>query len=433
MRTWERIVLTLALAVIAAGAAGAQTVSQREEIAVFNLGSRRWSIPWSALAAIDDQIRSVFVNLGRFDVIGMAYQLDAEDVQAFIEAITSFREQNLEIPESVQMGREYLTQADVTRLVAGFVVVIPSVTDYRSTWVGDGWKVDIRTSFTFIDVAEGRSFAQFSVPTSGKNLNEERAVREAVDAIPMLLTYEVRKIDRFTLRTGILEVHGSEVVIELGSRMGVKPGDEYLVLSPRVLSSGKEVVTEKGLIVVRRVEEEVSYATVVYAHGPLEPGEQLKELPRIGLETAVYARGMAVGTWFEPEDRPITLGARITVARGFQAFRPFIVAEIPFHLFDDAWGLPLNVSLGAEYGLGLGRLRLAPFVEVGVSLDVKLKEGDYPELLLFGGAAGVQASWILTRDLRLAAELGAAGWMNNARSYLNSFGVFAGAGLVVKY
>jgi hypothetical protein len=412
MRTPGRLVVALAAAVLAAAAAGAQTVSQREEIAVFNLSHYRWNVPRSALGAIDDQIRAVFVNLGRFDVIGMAYQLDAEDVQGFIEAITSFREQNLEIPESVQMGREYLTQADVTRLVAGFVVVIPSVTDYRRDWVGDGWKIDIRTSFTFIDVAEGRSFAQFSIETSGKDVNGDRAV---------------------TLRTGILEVHGSEVVIELGSRMGVKPGDEYLVLSPRVLSSGKEVVTEKGLIVVRRVEEEISYATVVYAHGGLEPGEQLKELPRVGLETELYGRGMAVGTWFLPEDRPVTLGARVTVSRGFQAFRPFVVVELPVHLFNDAWGMPLNVSLGAEYGFGLGRLRIAPFVEVGVGLDVKLKEGEYPEVLLFGGAAGVQASWLLTRDLRFAAEAGAAAWRNNTRSYLNSTGVFAGAGLVVKY
>jgi hypothetical protein len=433
MRTPGRLVVALAAAVLAAAAAGAQTVSQREEIAVFNLSHYRWNVPRSALGAIDDQIRAVFVNLGRFDVIGMAYQLDAEDVQGFIEAITSFREQNLEIPESVQMGREYLTQADVTRLVAGFVVVIPSVTDYRRDWVGDGWKIDIRTSFTFIDVAVGRSFAQFSIETSGKDVNGDRAVRKAVDAIPLRLTYEVRKIDRFTLRTGILEVHGSEVVIELGSRMGVKPGDEYLVLSPRVLSSGKEVVTEKGLIVVRRVEEEISYATVVYAHGGLEPGEQLKELPRVGLETELYGRGMAVGTWFLPEDRPVTLGARVTVSRGFQAFRPFVVVELPFHLFNDAWGMPLNVSLGAEYGFGLGRLRIAPFVEVGVGLDVKLKEGEYPEVLLFGGAAGVQASWLLTRDLRFAAEAGAAAWRNNTRSYLNSTGVFAGAGLVVKY
>jgi hypothetical protein len=433
MRTRGRLAVALVLAVLGAGVAGAQTVSQREEIAVFSLSHHRWNVPWSALGAIDDQIRAVFINLGRFDVIGMAYQLDAEDAQAFIDAITSFREQNLEIPESVQMGREYLTQADVTRLVAGFVVIIPSVTDYHRELVDDGWKVDIRTSFTFLDVAAGASFAQFSVQTSGTDADEDRAVRKAVDAIPLRLTYEVRRIDRFTLRTGILEVRGSEVVIELGSRMGVKPGDEYLVLSPRVLSSGKEVVTEKGLIVVRRVEEEVSYATVVYVHGGLEPGEQLKELPRVGLETEVYGRGMAVGTWFLPEDRPITIGARVTLARGFEAFRPFVVVELPLHLFDDAWGMPLNVSLGAEYGFGLGRLRIAPFVEVGLALDVKLKEGEYPEVMLFGGAMGVQASWFLTRNLRLAAEAGAAAWRNNARSYLNSAGVFAGAGIVVKY
>jgi len=432
MRTPGRLIAVLAAAVLATAVAGAQTVSQHEEIAVFDLSYQRWGVPWSALGAIDDQIRSVFVNLGRFDVIGMAYQLDTEDVQGFIDAITSFREQNLEIPESVQMGREYLTQADVTRLVAGFVVVIPSVTDYRRDWADDGWKVDIRTSFAFIDVAEGRTFAQFSIDTSGKDVNEDKAVREAIDAIPLRLTFEVRRIDRFTLRTGILEVHGGEVVIELGSRMGVKPGDEYLVLSPRILSSGKEVVTEKGLIVVRRVEEEVSYATVVYAHGRLEPGEQLKELPRVGLETEVYGRGMAVGTWIDTN--PFCLGVRMTVARGFQAFRPFVGIELPFNLTNYVDGLPVNAFLGAEYGFGVARLRLAPFVELGAGLEVKFAEGEIPVVRNYGGAAGIQASWLLSRDFKLAGELGWAGWENVDRStYLRYSGVFAGAGIVVKY
>jgi hypothetical protein len=431
MRTPGRLVFALALAVLAARATGAQSVSRREEIAVFNLCSSRWYIPPSALDAIDGEIRAVFINLGRFDVIGMAYQLEEEDVQGFIDAITSFKERNLEIPESVQLGREYLTQADVTRLVSGFVVVIPSVVEYRSRRGDDAWKVDIRTSFTFIDVAEGRSFAQFFVQTSGSDPQRDRAVRKAVDAIPARLTFELRRIDRFTLRTGILEVHGSEVVIELGRSMGVKAGDEYLVLSPRILPSGKEVVTEKGLIVVRRVEEEISYATVVFAHGGLEPGEQLKEVPRVGLETEAYSRGMVVGTW--QDARPFALGARLTVARGFQAFRPFVGVEIPLNLVPYSWGLPVNAYLGAEYGFGLGRLRLAPFAEIGVGLDVMLGDGENPELTLFGGAVGVQASWLLTRDVRLSAEAGAAGWWNNTRPYLNYRGVFAAAGVVLKY
>ena len=431
MRSPLKLILSILLAVCAVTSADAQSVSQRQEIAVFNLGHSRWSVPPSALVAIDEEIRGVLVNLGRFDVIGMAYRLEAEDVQEFIEAIRSFKERSFEIPESVQMGREFMTQADVNRLISGFVVVIPAVVEFASRHEGGAWKVDVRTSFTFIDVAEGRSFAQFFVATTGSDEQEHRAVREAVDAIPARLTLEVRRIDRFTLRTGILEVHGLEVVIELGRRMGVQVGDEYLVLSPRVLSSGREVATEKGLIVVKRVEEEISYATVLFAHGGLEAGEQLKELPRAGFETEVKGRGMLTGTWLG--ERPFSLGIRQVVARGFHSFRPYAAVDIPFHLFDDAWGVPATVCLGAEYGFGLGRLRIAPFAELGLTLDLKLEEGEAPEVMLFGGAVGAQASWLLTRSFRLTAEAGAAGWLNNARPYLNSFGIFAGAGVVVKY
>jgi hypothetical protein len=432
MRAAGKLILAMVLAAFAVPAVGAQSVSQRQEIAVFNLGYYRWSIPPSALGAIDEGIRGVLINLGRFDVIGMAYRFDEEDVQGFIDAIRSFKEQNLEIPESVQMGREYLTQADVTRLVSGFVVVIPAVVEYRSRRDGDAWKVDIRTSFTFIDVAEGRSFAQFFVATAGSDGQEDRAVRKAVDAIPARLTFEVRRIDRFTLRTGILEVHGREVVIELGSRMGVKAGDEYLVLSPRVLSSGREVVTEKGLIVVKRVEAEISYATVLFADGGLEPGEQLRELPRVGMETEVYGRGMIAGTWMD--QRPFALGIRVSATRGFPAFRPFIEVEVPFELADEVWGIPLNALLGAEYGFDAGRLRLAPFAAAGVSLDLRIEEGEVPGVLNVGGTVGCRASWLIARSFRLGMEAGVVGWKNvSAQPWLGSVGVFAGAGIVVKY
>lgn len=428
-----RLSLVLLLALAASGPGFPQEVSGRKELAVFTLGSYRWNIPPAALQGIDERIRGVFVTLGRFSVIGMGYQLGEEDVGAFIESIKRFKSENVEIPETVQMGREFFTQADLNRLIASFIVVVPSVTDFRLSRGRDGGvSCAVRTSFTFVSVEELRAFAQFSIETSGSDPVQELALREALDAIPPRLTFEVRKIPEFQLKSGILEVRGAEVVLELGSDMGVRPGDEYLIVAPRVLASGKTVTDEKGLLVVRDVRADSSTATVIYSDGPPAPGDQLQELPRLGTDSTFSLRAVVWQPGRSQFALPAFAGIRQTLSRGFSAFRPYVGVEAPVHLlFSGAPGVPLNFFIGGEYDFSFGRLQVSPLASVGIGAYVSLVEGRAPVLSHAGGSIGVTVSYLFSRDMKWVAEAGWVTWLGLAGPTYG--GVYAGGGITIKF
>ncbi len=337
------------------------------------------------------------------------------------------------------MGREFFTQADMNRLVSSFIVIVPSVADFITDATKDGkFTTEIRTSFTFVNVETQQSFAQFFVNTSGKADTPARATREAVDAIPGRLTFEIRKVPEFQLRTGILEVHGPDVLIEFGSDMGVKPGDEYLIVGTRVLKSGKQVSDEKGLLIVRRVEEQVSTARVLYAGSAPQEGDQLQELPRAGTDVSAYVRAILLQPFGSPSfGLPTLAGLRVALSRGFYAFRPFVSVELPLHLLGDAYyasafgGIPLNVSLGGEYNIYLGRLQLVPSASVGIGGSIPLQEGGTFQFTHFGTSAGLAVTYLFSRDWKVVAEAGYTGWGSNVLPTYE--GVYAGAGVSGKF
>jgi hypothetical protein len=413
----KKMGLLLILCVLAgpAPSAWAQEVYQKKEIAVFNLSSYDWDIPLQTLGSIDDHIRSVFVNLGRFTVIGMTYRLGEADVSDFIEKIKQFKSENAEIPEQVQMGQEFFTQADMNKLIGSFIVVIPSVVNFTSKQNKQGdYSVAIDVSFSFVNVETERTIGQFAVKLLGLNPDFDNALTGAVNSLPFLLTVEVRKIAEFQIKSGILEVHGAEVIFELGKDMGIKVGDQYEVLSSRVLSSGKQVTEEKGLLLVRRVDQEISYATVLYAYGQLGMGDQIREIPHIGTESTVYIRAVVFGA--DPlfnSFPPFIVGIRQTVLRGFYAFRPFVELESPLTNMAFSESFPFNVSLGAEYNLFLGRLRITPRVSLGGGFDVITSTEDTSvQFSRYGGNAALEISYLLSRDVRFGLEGGYMMWQS---------------------
>ena len=441
MRRVQSFVLVLAAVVALGPALFSQEVSRKKELAVFNLSYYKWTIPPSALGGIDEQVRAVFVNLGRFDVIGMTYRLGEDEVAAFVERIRAYKTENVEIPEQVQMGQEFLTQADMNRLVSSFIVVIPSVASFITDRGKDGdYTTEIRTSFTFVNVEKIESFAQFFVNTRGSDASPAKATQKAIDAIPNQLTFEIRKIPEFQLRTGILEVRGGEVVLEFGRDMGVKVGDEYLIMSSRVLKSGKQVSGEKGLLIVRRVEDEISTARIVYSNGAPQEGEQLQELPRLGIDATPFVHAVALQLDpSSPFEVPVLAGIRVGLSRGFYAFRPHVSIEMPLHLLADSadvyGGIPLNVSVGGEYNLYLGRLQLVPMVAVGIGMAIPLgaDKKDF-QLTHFGGSAQLAVTYLFSRDTKLVGEAGYLVWATGVSSGLASYeGVFGGIGISWKF
>jgi hypothetical protein len=436
----------LAISLIVRTTVSAQVVSERREIAVFKLSYYRYDIPNAVLGGIDEEIRSVFINLGRFDVVGLTQRLEEGDLNEFIDKIKMYKEEQVEIPEEVQMGQEFFTKADFDKLTGSFIVVAPAVANYVVAPLDTGeYQVNIKTSFTFINVEEGRTFAQAFVDTEGKDTNRDLAIKAALDAIPMQLTFEIRKIPVFQLKTGVIEVRGTEIIIELGRDLGLKAGDEYVIVSSEILQSGRALTREEGLVVIKEVSDEVSVAKIIYARPRPQIGDQLQEVPRFGMDTTPYVH-FAKGALYA-KDQTILIGARQAVSRGFFGFRPLAGIEVPL-IANIAAALPVNVYVGGEYDMYLGRFQIVPMAGLGVGMAYLwyLKYADVPEDERFffthvGGLASVTANYLFHKNYRFSVEVGYMNWFSliplkhftDDLTFPYYDGLFVGAGVTIKY
>jgi hypothetical protein len=422
----------------------AQQVSQKKDLAVFRLSYYQWDIPDSVLGGIDEELKGVFVNIGRFNVLGMSQRLEPGDLNEFIDTIKEFKEQRAEIPDAVQMGREFFTQADFERLVGSFIVVVPSVASYVLEAKASGeFHVSVKTSFSFVNVEQGTTFAQAFVETEGTAKSPDGAAREALDGIAMQLTYEIRKIPEFQLRTGVLEVRGREVILELGRDMGIKVGDEYALVSSRVLESGKTLTSENGLLVIKKVSDEVSVGQVLYARPRPQEGDQLHEVPLLGVETTPYLH-VASGLVYDPGKITGMAGIRGSVSRGFYGFRPIFALEVPF-ITNIIAAIPLNLYLGGEYMMYLGRLSVAPMAALGIGgaylwyLEGSATEDQKFAFTNFGFKANVAISYLFNNKMKFTADVGYLNMFSFVPlKYVNDVffpdydGLFIGAGLTIK-
>ena len=442
-------ILALALLGLCAAALQAQQVTEKKDIAVFRLSYYRWDIPNAVLGGIDEEIRAVFINIGRFNVIGMTQRLEPGELNEFIDRIKRYKEERVDIPEEVQMGREFFTQADFDRLVGSFIVVVPSVASYILVREKDGtYSCKLKTSFTFLNVEEGTAFAQAFVDTEGSESDPDSAVREALDAIAPRLTFEIRKISAFQLRTGVLEVGRGEVILELGRDMGIKLGDEFLLMTSRVLESGRTYSTDFGLVVVKEVSDEVSVGRIIYSRPRPEVGDQLQEVPRLGMDILPYLH-VAFGL-LQDEETTALVGARFVASRGFYSFRPFAGLEVPLRA-NVLLAIPMNLYLGGEYNLYLGRLQLVPFAAVGVGGAYLwyLKYADVAEEDRFafthvGGKVGLGLNYLFGDRYRFTVNAGYLHWFSlipdrlfgtsigEAIGFPSYDGAYLGVGLSIK-
>jgi len=442
------ILLVLLAAAAATQLLQAQEISEKQEVAVFRLSYYDYDIPNSALGSIDEEIKAVFINIGRFDVIGMTYRLSLDDVNAFIDRIKEYKQEQAEIPEQFQMGYEVFTERDMNRLIGTFYVVIPAVTFFSVERDRDGdYSAQLKVSFSVINVEEATTFAQFFVETSGTSEESgERAAQRAIGKIPVYLEYELTKIPEFTLKSAVLERRGGEVVLELGRNMGIRRGFEFIVITPRVLASGRLFEEETGLVIVKDVGEEVSLGTVLY--GSPREGDQLEEVPRVGFELMPYFNVLLAPG--EQWDFYYVAGLKATLGRGFYDFRPFFGIETPLPIGPEdsvlpfLWvaGLPLTAYIGGEAAFYWGRLQISPQVAVGVTTIIPWwVELDRPVVSHIGGYVGSNFSFLLNKNLKLSLDAGYKhyfGIWDVILKYItdktSSYGgIMLGAGLTIKF
>jgi hypothetical protein len=432
--------LALLLAFSVAAMLPAQpVVSEKQDIAIFALGYYGWSIPTQALASIDGQIQKVFADLGRFTILGVSQRLSAGGLDRFIDIMKQAKQKTFVMPEKYQFGEAFLTEAEFNRLVGAFIVVAPVVTEFNSFYNTKNlqWETSLKTNITFIDVAGGGAvIAIKSVSSTGTDKqNQFKSISSAIDSIPSQLQYEIRSIPQFQINTRILSAAGSKVRLQLGANMGIRKGDEYAIIQKATVE-GFDDSREAGLIVIADVGQEVSTGEVLYSGMKLGKDTQLREIPRVGTEFDLYLH--SVGDVFVP-------GLRATASRGFYGFRPLASVQIPVSLMSSylTWLgyyidiIPVNVLIGGEYAMNMGRLSVAPNASVGLSyyhVTTAISSTDTDFLSHIGAQAGGRVSYLFNRNMRAFVDLGIEYWLAMTDFFGNESygGAMFGAGATFK-
>jgi len=271
------------------------------------------------------------------------------------------------------------------------------------------------------------------VKSSGSDSsNQNKSISSAIDGIPMQLQYEIRKIEAFQISTRVLAVSGSEIKLQLGRNMGLQKGDEYSVIVSESVE-GFNNDSEKGLVTIKNVGSEVSTGQVVYSDIKLAKDVQLREIPRLGMDIEGYfhiAGGASIP------------GVRAVYSRGFYDFRPYAAVQIPVSSISSYWGLfsviPVNILVGGEYNLYMGRLTVTPFGAVGASyarvVSPLTNSDDKTDWLShYGVQAYVRGSYLFTRELRVFAEAGIEEWISADKAFFDNYGgLSVGGGVAYK-
>lgn len=413
-------------------------VSKKKDLAIFNIGWYGWSIPLETLGSIDQKTRKVFVDLGRFNVIGIEQRLSSGGLSEFIAAIKKAKESSVVIPEKFQFGEATLTEADWNSLVGAFIVAAPVVSSFSSKWNDKAltFETKLTVHVTFVDIAGGgATLGVAEVETSGSDKKDQFAsIKSAIDSIPDQLQYEIRKIPAFQISSKILSVKRGEVKMALGRNMGIQVGDEYSVVE-RSTVEGFSDDSEVGLLLVTSVGSEVSTAQEIYGGKSITPEAALQEIPRLGIDFDPYAHlflGTA-GLDFVP-------GFRAVATRGYIGFRPLATVQIPLgQMFSFATVLiiPIDVAVGGEMNVNAGRLSLTGWGAVGagyVHLSEAITGTDTKTDFLahLGVQAWGKAALLISRDMRVFGEAGLDYWIPINTLFKPYGGLGVGGGVELK-
>jgi hypothetical protein len=401
----------------------AQVVSEKTDVSVFDLSYYSYKVPNNALANIDSTIRSVFVDMGRFKVIQVAKSFDdPNDLATFIEQVKKIKEKKVQIPDAVSYGRATFSEDDFNNLISSFIVIVPELLSFSSKEKYDkknnfaGYEVNFKTSFSVIDASTMEVVAKPTIESNGTDKDDRgQALESAIRSMTGSLTFELKKVPIFTIKTGVVEAKGGKITFKKGKNMGILPGFEFELIRTDILSSGDKKEYSDGLVIVSDVYEEVSDALVLY--GDAKEGDQLKEVPRAGGELALYYHGI-----YDLDSQSVLslIGIKATVTLGFFSFRPLIGIELP--LFDVygigsfifAVGVPMNAYIGADFPIYMGRLQITPTITLkvgGIYFYTAPDPGNNGDTQQFfathiGGTAYANISYLVTRDMKLYVDLG---------------------------
>jgi hypothetical protein len=376
-------------------------VTEQQDLAIFGLTHYSYNIPDDVLVYVDSSINHVFVNLKRFNVLGYGnYRMESKDIDDFIQRIRELQADKAKDAGTYdeKFGTVVIKGEDFDRIVGSFLIVIPSLANYTvalekaeevsgdTIYVKKSYVVDIVIDLTFVNVREGTQEESVRVSGQGRDLDLDRAEKNAVDLAVSMLDYNIKQVEAFKIKSGIIRRTGDIVLFELGKNIGIKPGDEYEVMTKQEIgNTGRLVELPTGLVRVKKVYPDVTEAKVIYQKEKITPGDQLVEIAMMGLQLSFNAGIMQVDIpdmdyniqlvsdeWFWPDqyevglDQParqyaLIAGARLSKNLGYRFKGVFdATALLNFPLFG------LIGEAGASASLNLRRFSFEALAQGGL-------------------------------------------------------------------
>ena len=421
-----------------------QSVSKKQDIAIFRLSYYGWIIPQALYEGIDEQILQNFENLKRFTIIAMNHRIGADSLEEFDARIRSSREQDAVVPEEVLMGQQAFTREDWEKAVNSYYLVVPIVRDYelvlREEKLTDGkirvrYKARISVEFNIYSAHKKTKAAFFVIEKTAIDASPEAAFSSAIALMGLSLDNHLRRVPDFRIRTGIIKAEKQDVYFELGNDLGIKKGDEYVIIGYDEENNEKET----GLVVVTDTKEDFSKSITLYTSQPIQLGDQAKEIPRLPVEFRAFVDSeIKFGKTAADTKAVFSPGLHISQTRGFYRFRPCYGIESNLNDKDNLQnGIPVSFLLGAELGNTYkGRFQILPTAQVFYTVLASSNVKELPKSAGAGIKAFVHTSYLISRDIKLGINAGFKAGFNFSSSEQNSenkfFRLILGIGLTIK-
>jgi len=398
-----------------------------KRLTVLRFDAGKTGLAVGLFAEAEAGLRRALVERGGYDVRDVNLALSAAESALLFEKLKAARVAPVPIPETVTIGDKTVGGEVFAALLDSAVVVVPSVVGYRE--VEDkrsggivNYKVTVESELDFMMFDGEAALVTRRVETMGYDPDKDRARADAIKTILPMFTYELAAVPALKPAVAILSFDKGEAVIDRGGKQGVLLGTEFAVRGARAGKNGGAVETDKGLLVVSDVIDDVSVGSVVYADSDVAAGDALEEVRRFGLDLTPYA--LTVVPWdFSPDIKEYA-GLRVTLAKGVYTLRPFAGVEFavyPFSTYLD-W-FPVRAFLGGELRMHFGRFELAALPMIGVEEWFALSSSRTSTFMGFGLRGLVQAGLLVSRDVRLVIEAGYEYWFGNRQGFLADAGI----------
>lgn len=294
-----RKVILFIIALFIAGPLFAEAeVSKVQEVGVLPVYSS-YEVPGGAYQYFDDRLISILSSMKRFQVIGYHYRLDNNSAERFIAKIQDLKKQSaLQNPKYMDedLGIAVIPASDLQKMVNSFFIFVPSISGFSSKQyqveveekkngkivikLVTEYSATVNISIKII-TAEGNLLKTYDSSIESKSRKDVNdAYQQSVSSAVSGLSFFLRNVDEFKIKTKVLKVDGGDVYIELGKDIGIYPGYEFaLQVEEKVLDRFTEKKTT-GIVRVKSIGTQYSIATPIF--GSPQIGDQLLETPMAG-------------------------------------------------------------------------------------------------------------------------------------------------------